>query len=173
MTWYSLINSCGTPQTMSRAQSAIGHRTVYKLGKGGFDPTKPLTSQCDCSGFIAWAIGIPRELPPGSNKWLSTDEYWRGGKPVKAGLFSQIPIKESRSGDLLVYPDSGGNQGHVALITQNDFQRPLLIIHCSKGNFSIFGDAICEGNPAVFLFGNHDTRAMRINYDMLRRLVPR
>jgi hypothetical protein len=172
MKWFDLIETCGTSQTMNRALSALGRRTIYKLGKGGIDPTKPLTSECDCSGFIAWAIGIPRELPPGSNKWLSTDEYWGGGKPVKAGLFTHIPIKEARSGDLLVYPDTGGNQGHVALITQSDFKMPTLIIHCSKGNFSNFGDAICIGSPAVFLSGNHNTRAMRINYAVLKRMIP-
>src|SRR5689334_8966855 len=112
MAWYDLIKTCGITQTMNRAHSALGHGTFYKLGKGGMDPTKPLTLQCDCSGFMAWAIGIPRELPPGSNHWLSTDEYWAGGKPVKAGLFSQISIRETRVGDLLVYPDDGGNQGH-------------------------------------------------------------
>ena len=134
MAWYDLIDTCGTPQTISRAHSALAHGTIYKLGKGGMDPTKPLTTECDCSGFIAWSMGIPRELPPGSNKWLSTDEYWNSGKPVKAGLFSQVPIHEMNAGDLLVYPDN-------------------------------------SGMPAVFLFGNHNTRAMRINYEVLRRMV--
>ncbi len=106
--------TCGTQQTMKRAKSALKHKTVYKLGKGGFDPSKPMTTQCDCSGFIAWAIGIPRELPPKSNKWLSTDQYWAGGKPVKSGLFTQKDLEEGAVGDLLVYPDSGGHQGHIS-----------------------------------------------------------
>jgi len=132
------------------------------------DPTKPLTTECDCSGFIAWSMGIPRELPPGSNKWLSTDEYWNSGKPVKAGLFSQIPIHEMNAGDLLVYPDNSGMQGHIGLVVQLN---NTLVIHCSSGNFKNFGDAIRISSPAVFLFGNHNTRAMRINYEVLRRMV--
>jgi len=168
MKWYDLINTCGTPQTLKRALSAQFRGTVYKLGKGGFNPTKPLTSQCDCSGFIAWAIGIPRELPPGSNKWLSTNEYWAGGKPVKAGLFSQIPIEEATVGNLLVYPDKGGNQGHIALIVDADDWR---IIHCSNGNYENFRDAIQISSPDIFLYGNHNSRAMAINYDVLKRMV--
>jgi len=170
MSWFDLIKTCGTSQTMNRALSALGRKTVYKLGKGGIDPTKPLTSQCDCSGFIAWAMGIPRELPPGSNKWLSTDEYWAEGRPVMTGMFSQIHFAEVRVGDLLVYPDEGGEQGHIALIIRVN---PLQIIHCSNGNFKHFGDAICTGNPTVFLSGNHHTKAMRINYEALRKMVQR
>lgn len=171
MAWFDLLSTCGTQQTMNRAHSVLNLKTVYKLGKGGFDPTKGFTPQCDCSGFIAWAIGIPRELPPRSNKWLSTDEYWKGGAPVKANLFLPKNLNEAMVGDLLVYPDSGGNQGHIALINQVDLNMPTFIIHCSSGNFRNFGDAIRITNPNVFLTGNHKTRVMRINYDVLRNMI--
>jgi len=146
-------------------------KTVYKLGKGGFDPTKAFTPQCDCSGFIAWAIGIPRELPPKSGKWLSTDQYWAGGKPVKSNLFTQKTLSEAAVGDLLVYPDSGGGQGHIALINQMDVNMPSFIIHCSSGNYKNFNDAVRITGPNVFLAGNHNTRVMRINYDVLRSMI--
>jgi hypothetical protein len=170
MEWRNLLSTCGTQQTLTRAHNALGLKTVYKLGKGGFDPTKPMTPQCDCSGFIAWAIGIPRELPPGSGKWLSTDEYWAGGRPVKTGLFTQIQLSNALVGDLLVYPDSGGNQGHISIINQVDNNMPSFIIHCSHGNYRNFGDAIRITTPAVFLSGNHITSVMRINYEMLRNM---
>ncbi len=171
MAWSDLIATCGTQQTMKRAKSALKHKTVYKLGKGGFDPSKPMTTQCDCSGFIAWAIGIPRELPPKSNKWLSTDQYWAGGKPVKAGLFKQKDLSEAAVGDLLVYPDSGGHQGHISVISAIKNNKPSLIIHCSSGNFKNFGDAIRETDPAIFLAGNHKTRLMSINYELFKGFV--
>lgn len=171
MAWSDLIPTVGTPQTMQRAKSALKRKTVYKLGKGGFDPTKPMTIQCDCSGFIAWAIGIPRELPPKSNKWLSTDQYWAGGKPVKAGLFTQKDLSAAAVGDLLVYPDSGGRQGHISVVSAVKNKKPSHIIHCSSGNFKNFGDAIRETDPSIFLAGNHKTKLMGINYDVLKKMI--
>lgn len=171
MAWSDLIDTCSTQQTMNRAHSVLNLKIVYKLGKGGFDPTKSFTPQCDCSGFIAWAIGIPRELPPASNKWLSTDEYWSGGKPVKQNLFKQYNINEAMVGDLLVYPDNGGNQGHIALINQIENNTPKFIIHCSNGNYKNFGDAVRITSPSVFLAGNHNTRLMRINYEALKSII--
>lgn len=107
-TWKDLLQTASTAQTLARAHRALGLGTIYKLGKGGFNPAKPMTPSCDCSGFVAWAIGIPRELPPGSDKWLDTDAYYAGGKPVKTGLFGQVAIIDAEPGDLLVYPITAG-----------------------------------------------------------------
>ena len=90
---------------------------------------------------------------------------------MKANLFLQKNLNEAMVGDLLVYPDSGGNQGHIALINQVDLNMPSFIIHCSSGNFRNFGDAVRITNPNVFLTGNHNTRVMRINYDVLRNMI--
>lgn len=172
MTWRDTLSTASTEQTLQRAHSALGKNTKYVLGKGGINPANPLTPQCDCSGFIAWAIGIPRQLPPvAAGGWLSTDEYWAGGKPIKKGLFIPITLKEAIAGDLLVYPDSGGNQGHISLVNQAENGMPSYIIHCSSGNFKTYGDAIRITSPAVFLSGNHPTKAMRINYDLLKSFL--
>ena len=153
---------------MARALSGLGKKTVYKLGAGGVDPTVPITPSCDCSGFVAWSIGVPRELPPGSNRWLNTDAMWGGGDPVKAGAFTTITLGESAPGDLLVYPHSGGESGHVGLIVQVDNGMPSKVIHCSHGNFAHFGDAIRLTDPSVFLSTNHPTRCVRIVYEVLQ-----
>jgi hypothetical protein len=171
MPWKDLITTAGTEQTLDRAHTALNKKTIYKLGQGGLNPLNALTSKCDCSGFIAWAIAIPRELPPGSNKWLSTDEYWAGGKPLKNGLFLQVDIKDALAGDLMVYPDQGGHQGHIGLINQVDNNMPTFIIHCSLGNYTNFGDAIRITSPSVFLASNHPTRIMRINYELMKTFV--
>ena len=170
-TWKDVLATAGKEQTLARAQSVSGLKTVYKLGKGGFDPAKAMTGSCDCSGFVAWAIGIPRELPPKSNKWLDTDAYYAGGKPVKAGLFSQIAIEDAEPGDLLVYPDKNGHQGHIGIVTQVDLKAPTYVIHCSLGNYKNYDDAIRITGPGVFLAGNNPTRAMRIDYDALKKFL--
>jgi hypothetical protein len=167
-TWQALLKAANAEQTLQRAQSALGLNTTYKLGRGGFDPTKPVSNSCDCSGFVSWAIGVPRELPPGSNQWLSTDSYWAGGKPVKAKLFLKIDLKDAGQGDLLVYPDSGGHQGHIGIITQVDHNVPTYVVHCSLGNFHNYHDAVRITGPGVFLAGNHATRIMRINHNALK-----
>jgi hypothetical protein len=169
--WKDLLLSASREQTLQRAKSAAGLNTVYKLGKGGIDPTKPMTASCDCSGFVSWAIGIPRELPPQSNKWLSTDSYWSGGMPVKANLFMETELQQAEAGDLLVYPDSPGHQGHIGMITQVDQAGPTFVIHCSWSNYEKHQDAVRITGPEVFLSGNHPTRVMRIDYDALRTFI--
>ena len=169
--WKDLLSTAGKEQTLQRAQSVLGLKTVYKLGKGGFDPSKPMTVSCDCSGFVAWAIGIPRELPPASDKWLDTDAYYAGGKPVKSGLFTAIPIIDAEPGDLLVYPDKGGHEGHIGIVTQVDLSAPTYVIHCSWGNYKNYKDAIRITGPGVFLAGNQVTRAMRIDYAALKKFA--
>ena len=171
MAWFDLIPTCGFKQTMHRAHSALKLTTHYKLGEGGFNPIKPLTPQCDCSGFIAWAIGIPREFPPGSNKWLSTTEYYAGGAPVLPGLLSQVELHQARAGDLLVYPHQNGQVGHIALISEVSDGQPAGILHCSSGNYKNFGNAVKITSPAVFFETKQTTRIMRINYPVLTQLV--
>lgn len=171
MAWFDLIPTCGIKQTIQRAYSALDFTTQYKLGEGGFNPIIPLTPQCDCSGFIAWVIGIPREFPPGSNRWLSTTEYWTGGSPVLAGLLSQVELHQTQVGDLLVYPHHNGQVGHIALVNEVKFSQPVQILHCSSGNYKNFGNAVKITSTAVFFETVQTTRVMRINYDVLTQLV--
>ena len=130
---------------------------------------QPLTKECDCSGFVAWTIGIPRELPPGSGKWLQTTTYWQGGSNVGSGLFDHINENLVEPGDLLVYPDNGNKQGHMGIVSRVKDNRVSKVIHCSSGNFKRHGDAILETDPGVFT-RNSKTRLMRIDYSALRDL---
>jgi hypothetical protein len=169
MAWRDTLKKASLPQTLSRAQSMQGKKTIYKFGKGGIDPSLPLTHECDCTGFICWSIG--RELPPGSERWLNTDAFWNGGVPVHRGLFNDVPLNESQVGDLIVYPHGWEEAfGHIGLVVQTDNNKPSLVIHCSDGNYKHFGDAIRITNPDVFLLGNHHTNIMRIDYDLLKTL---
>jgi cell wall-associated NlpC family hydrolase len=172
MNWKSLLPTLGPAQTIARAQSIPGLHTIYKLGAGGITPADPFPLSCDCSGFVAWSIGIPRELPPGSGHWLFTDAIWSGGSPHWAGLFTPLPMSAVLPGDLLVYPHNrDGRHGHVGIVLATAGGLPLKVIHCSLGNYTHYGDAVCITDPGVFLSGNHPTRVMRINYASLNELV--
>ena len=146
---------------------------MYQLGRGGFKPESSLWSQgqtSDCSGFSAWALGIPREMPPGSGHWLQTTTYWEGGGFPGAVPFRQQAIASAIPGDLLVYPDRNGRQGHIAIVTATGAEGPRLIVHCSSKNFRDTGDAIRETPPTVFTL-NAQTRLMRVEFDVLRAIA--
>ena len=170
--WKDLLKTANIAQSLQRARTGLEETTTYVLGQGGFDPTNMLTKKCDCSGFVAWAIGIPREFPPGSNRWLDTDAYWNGGgaaaKAAGFSLLKNVAAADAEPGDLIVYPDQGGMQGHIGMISGMDNHGELKVIHCSKGNFTKFGDATRETNSAVWKI-QAKTRFMRIDFDAMRR----
>jgi peptidoglycan hydrolase-like protein with peptidoglycan-binding domain len=170
--WKDLLKTASIEQSLQRARTGLEQTTTYVLGQGGFDPTKMLTANCDCSGFIAWAIGIPREFPPGSGRWLDTDGYWNGGggaaKAAGFPLLQNVAAADAEPGDLIVYPDQGGMQGHIGMISGMDNHGELKVIHCSKGNWRKFGDATRETDSAVWKI-QAKTRFMRIDFDAMRR----
>ena len=141
-------------QAIARARSAIGHGCAYELGHGGMNPSDPLPfatpeAGCDCSGFVAWAQGRPREE---GGVWYGTDQIV--GDATGAGLlFAEVGWKDAQPGDLLVFPHlAPGRHGHVGLVTVVDQQGPVRAIHCSHGNWTQLGDAIAESNVAVWNF---------------------
>ena len=148
-------------QAVKRARSAIGVPTVYMLGRGGTNPDfkEPGGSahRCDCSGAIAWFLGVNRKTDHPfyakyNGGWLETSAITRDATLPHVGLFDTVPWEEARLGDLLVYGDKGGHQGHVGMVSEiGPDWRPALVIHCSAGNYRRTGDAIQETSPAVFL----------------------
>src|SRR6185369_16922931 len=113
-----------------------------------------------------------REFPPGSNRWLDTDAYWSGGgaaaKAAGFPLLQNVAAADAEPGDVIVYPDQGGKQGHIGIISGMDNNGELKVIHCSKGNFKKFGDATRETDSAVWKI-QAKTRFMRIDFDAMRR----
>jgi len=135
---------------MARAQSAIGQGIRYKLGMGGMKPGNPSPAaggQCDCTGFIAWCLGMSRKTSEAfyvnfNNGWIETTAVWTDvGKSV--GIFEQI--NGPKIGAIVVFPDKAGKQGHIGIISGAG-----KVIHCSSGNDKKFGDAIQETDMAVF-----------------------
>ncbi|KQP45066.1 CHAP domain-containing protein [Pseudorhodoferax sp. Leaf274] len=112
------------------------------------DPTLVLPA-CDCSGFVCWALGIPRRTAAG--EWINTDSIWADAKGAQRGFLLRA---QAAAGDLVVYPKpADAKYGHVGIVTEVDGAgRATRVLHCSALNFALApaGDAIRETAPAVF-----------------------
>jgi len=135
---------------IARAMSAVDQGIRYKLGMGGMKPGNPSPAaggQCDCSGFVAWCLGMSRQTRDTfyvnfNGGWIETTAVWTDtGKSV--GIFEQLDAP--KRGAIVVFPDAMGKQGHIGIITG-----PGKVIHCSKGNDNHFGDAIQQTGLEVF-----------------------
>ena len=148
---------------VTRARSAMTAGTCqYKLGMGGGDPTRAVPwnddGQCDCSGFVAWCLNLPRKTDhpwyiEQNGGWLETTAIQRDIQRDEAGIFRRIADSKAYPGCIIVYGDAGSKQGHVGIVASVGHDRILTVIHCSKGNYAAHDDAIWETDPAVFL--NH------------------
>jgi hypothetical protein len=142
---------------VSRARHALDHsKARYKLGAGGAKGTAALPESslgfCDCSGFVAWCLGESRKTANPfyaafNGGWLETTGIYRDGQTGE-GLFTKVLSPEA--GDILVWPDAGGKQGHIGVITNVNGTKATRIIHCSRSNDTATGRAIRETNADVF-----------------------
>jgi hypothetical protein len=130
---------------LDRARSQVG-RLRYVLGAGGRDPDAKspgdLTGACDCSGFVAWCLGIDRKRPNFAGYgWVSTDSLVAAARSPGTGVGE---LERPEVGCLVVYPGiyKQGKRvrvGHVGIVSQvpaewsGDFGT-LKVIHCSAGN---------------------------------------
>jgi hypothetical protein len=106
----------------------------HQLGKGGFKPALDApapASQCDCSGYIAWCLGIPRRVNDpfyiqNNGGWLETTGVY---KDILSpyGFFKALDAP--RIGCVVVYPNQNGHQGHIGLVTEVKDQNPLPAHH--------------------------------------------
>lgn len=125
-------------ERVPRARALLARKLPieYGMGKGGFDPDDDsphqvvhrkvpktaenlsgvtTTLELDCSGWAAWAIGLPRQHVYGSRKWIETTRIY-GDATGPQILFRQIPAPVP--GCLNVYPDTDSSEGHVGLVTE-------------------------------------------------------
>jgi hypothetical protein len=115
---------------------------------------------CDCSGYVCWALGLPRAPTRGARHgWVWTHSIYedalRGG-----GMFDRIEAGAvalvCRPGALLVYPSPGdGQPGHIGIVSETDAAgRPLQVLHCSSLNQRLPGggeiNAIAQTDASVF-----------------------
>jgi cell wall-associated NlpC family hydrolase len=143
-------------EVVARARSAMGGGCIYRLGKGGFNPKSiaPWSKQfeCDCSGFASWCLGVHRKTDNPwyvqfNGGWFETSAIVRDAlSPF--GVFTEVARFDVAPGDLLVWGDANGQQGHVGIVSGT-----ATIIHCSKGNWTLTQDAIRE--TAMTIFDSH------------------
>lgn len=93
---------------------------------------------CDCSGYVCWALGIPRHVGaavfPGNGGWINTDSIWADAMGPQR-FFARID--RARPGALLVYPRDGSPHdiGHIGIVTGvDDDGRATQVAHCSAAN---------------------------------------
>lgn len=122
---------------VERAKSAIPLVEGYRLGQGGFDPKAPSPGRfCDCSGFVAWVLGLSRRPKPSRMWWIETTNVWRDA----SGRMSVFVPCDPTPGCVIVYPDNRKriglltrtSQGHMAIVSAVDSRgRPSRIVDCS------------------------------------------
>lgn len=113
-----------------------------------------LNNECDCSGFVCWALGISRKTDHPlylkfNGGWINTDAMVHDARK-SSGFFSGLD--KPKAGCLIVFgkPPGAGKVGHVGIVTKVDAAGKVkAVIHCSAGNAKK-GDAIQETAPIVF-----------------------
>lgn len=144
-----------------RARSGIGKNTRYS--SPGVTPplsasTWPETGgKCDCTGFLAWCLRISRKV--NHPMYAKVNGGWFETTGIHAdieaswGYFEKLDIP--RVGSFVVYPDTGGVDGHIGLISEVSGQSGMAgivsVIHCSNGSWKKHGDAIRETDASVWL----------------------
>lgn len=117
---------------IARARSAIGLGIDYKLGHGGIRPsvsTPTTTSGCDCSGFVAWCLEMSRKPKITRLWWIETTNIYRDAIG-KQKVF--IRLIQPEPGCVVVYPDSGGRQGHTGIITAVRSNTDFDVVDCAS-----------------------------------------
>lgn len=143
-------------QVVARARSAVGHNTAYQLGAGGRHPLAGSPGNpCDCSGFVAWCLGIDRYLPNDglplydNGGWFETSAIVRDAKSP-FGFVVEVDWSAVVPSDMLVYGDAGKHQGHIGVVSEVG-DGAVKVVHCSHGNWSLRGDAVQETNAGIFI----------------------
>lgn len=133
-----------------RALFAAKHcKAAYAMGQGGTNPAllcPTANGLCDCSGFIAWVLGIirgPRRTRP---TWIETSNIYKDARFTQQSF---VALSAPRPGCLLVYPDPPGGQGHVALLTHIKGGQ-WYGVDCSSGVYKRTGQAITLRNLDFF-----------------------
>jgi len=148
-------------EVVVRARVCIGRGCVYALGHGGMHPaamypwpTGMPNLGCDCSGFVAWCLGVSRMLTKDHphyefGGWFETSAVFRDARS-EFGFVNEILWTLAQPGDILVWGDHDGHQGHIGIVSESDGSGPTKVIHCSKGNWRDTGDAIQETDVHLF-----------------------
>jgi cell wall-associated NlpC family hydrolase len=153
-------------RALQAAKASIIAAGRYKLGKGGRKPSAlhPFDSSlCDCSGFVAWALGFDRYQPHmryygTAGGWISTRSMEADARAGGPGLLTMVPEADALPGDVIVFGTKtvlvGKRRkkriGHCGIVSRVAGGRVTHVIHCSSGNDRAVGTAIAETPLASF-----------------------
>jgi hypothetical protein len=120
---------------MNPAQQRDFGPVAQAMGIDVHDPSA-MRQACDCSGFVCWALDLPRSMPgpDGAQLWNNTDGIWADAKGPQTHFQE---LSQARPGALVVYPKAGSNEnfGHVAIVMEVDAAGiATRIAHCSADN---------------------------------------
>lgn len=90
---------------------------------------------CDCSGYVCWALDIPRNGWPGPADWFDTNGILADAQGAQRWF---APIQAAVPGALLVHPrpNKEGGPGHVAIVTAVDAGgKATRMLHSSAVNY--------------------------------------
>jgi hypothetical protein len=137
---------------MQRARSAIGKDTRFELSKGGKDPIALHPAEngaCDCSGFIAWVLGLSRQTtnPYYLNKmggWMDVSTMQEDMKET-GGFLSPC---DPHPGCLVAYGSGRDSNRNIAIVTVVESiggkAIPTRVISCTRENWAKANDSIQE-----------------------------
>lgn len=146
-----MLNTAKLAARADRAHSALVFRCVYKLGRGGFNPSFPKNpswdaARSDCSGFVSWVLMTRRSPKPGRKIWIETTMIYGDAKNDNE-TFRQIKIPVA--GCLVVYPDrqpkflQPKREGHIGVVVNvRDSGGQFDTIECASGPLGRIGRAI-------------------------------
>lgn len=156
---------------LNRARSAIGKGIRYSLGCGGWDPTDALPATLvwrrprgkvlpvralwlDCSGFIAWCVGLSRKTTIFRGKWgISTVSIHKDAMGPGKWFKLLEPGEPIRPGDIAVYPDRRDTitkktiQGHTAVVVD---AAKRLVIDCGSSSDGVTERVATFWNKCIF-----------------------
>ncbi len=144
---------------LNRALSVADKGIRYKLGAGGMKPdvlSPAAGGACDCSGYVAWCLGISRQTRDPSyvkwnGGWIETSAVYKDINS-STGMFD--PVTQPKPGCVLVFPDKvvAGvhHEGHIGIVVEAKDGVVQHVVHCSLGNMRQFKDAIHVTGPQVF-----------------------
>lgn len=152
--WQPAISPEEDGDIVRRAKLALHHKTIYKLGAGGRNPSAPFPwdedHECDCTGFLAHCWGMHRDLSVNRKVHIQSDYLvLESRKPASQSAVVKLKFPEIGCG--IVYPGkwTGGkllwgnriSAGHAAVYIGKSE-----IIDCASGSYRRTGDAITKRN---------------------------
>jgi CHAP domain len=131
------INATAELQRLQRKDPVKHAKYSGGLQQLGLSMADLPTLACDCTGYVAWALGMARHpvtLAGKDDAWFYTNDIHADARgPQQSFRRLQAP----KVGAMLVYPgaEAVGKVGHIGIITEVQDGRATRMLHCAPENF--------------------------------------